>query len=300
LNDFLDRVAGLDQKDGDARLKSIVRKVIGDLFAAIDQFEVTPEEFWSALDFLAEASRGGELGLWAPGLGFERFLDLRMDEADVKRGFSGGTPRAIEGPLYVPGAPLSKGEARLDDGTEGSGEVLIMHGLVRDVAGKPIPGAIVDVWHANTAGNYSTFDPTQPKYNFRRRLETDADGAYKFRSIVPSGYAAPPGGTTDRLLKLIGRHARRPAHIHFFVSADGHRHLTTQVNISGDAYLHDDFAYATRNGLIPDMVRQADPEAIKKENLPGPFADIRFDFVLQKAGKAAESQMLARMRTSAA
>jgi hypothetical protein len=79
-------------------------------------------------------------------------LDLRLDEAERRAGLNGGTPRTIQGPLYVAGAPIAKGEARLDDGTE-DGEVLFMEGQVRDIAGKPVGGAIVDVWHANTMGS---------------------------------------------------------------------------------------------------------------------------------------------------
>ena len=50
---------------------------------------------------------------------------------------------------------------------------------------------------------------------------------------------------TQQLLDQLGRHGQRPAHIHFFISAPDHRHLTTQINLDGDQYLHDDFAYAT-------------------------------------------------------
>jgi hypothetical protein len=53
-----------------------------------------------------------------PGLGLETLLDMRMDEAERKAGIEGGTPRTIEGTLYIAGAPLSKREARLDDGSE--------------------------------------------------------------------------------------------------------------------------------------------------------------------------------------
>jgi intradiol ring-cleaving dioxygenase-like protein len=48
-----------------------------------------------------------------------------------------------------------------------------------------------------------------------------------------------------------GRHGNRPAHVDFFVSAPGYRKLTTQLNIDGDKYLHDDFAFGTRNELHP-------------------------------------------------
>jgi catechol 1,2-dioxygenase len=293
---LLDRVGGLGDASGDERAKRIVRRVVGDLFATIEDFDVTPEEFWSAVGFLQGAAP--EFGLIAPGLGFDHFLDLRMDAADAAAGKAGGTPRTIEGPLYVAGAPISKGFARLDDGTD-AGEVLIMHGRVVDEAGTPVAGAVVDVWHANTRGAYSTFDPTQAPFNNRRRIETGADGAYRFQSVMPAGYAVPPGGSTERLLGAIGRHGRRPAHIHFFVSAPGRRSLTTQINIAGDPDLQDDFAHATRDGLIPDIVRKDDAEAIRAEGLNTPFSEIDFDFALLPAADPAAEGMHARPRVSA-
>src|SRR5882757_709319 len=277
IGDLLDRVGGLDQQGGNPRTKQILRRVVADLYAVIDEFSVTPQEFWHALAFLQAGAP--EFGLIAPGLGFDHFLDMRMDLADQKRGKAGGTPRTIEGPLYVPGAPLAKGRVRLDDGTD-KGEALVMHGRVLDAAGAPIGGAIVDVWHANTMGAYSFFDPTQSTYNNRRRIETDADGRYKLQSIVPSGYAVPSGGATERMLGAVGRHGRRPAHIHFFVSAPGHRKLTTQINIDGDEYLWDDFAFASREGLVPAVSPVSSPDQLKQRELDKPFASIDFDFRL--------------------
>lgn len=294
---YLDKIAGLDGAGGDPRVKAIVRRIVSDLFATVDAFDVSEDEFWSAVNFLASAAP--EFGLWAAGLGFEHFLDVRMDLADAQAGIDGGTPRTIEGPLYVAGAPRSTGFARLDDGAD-EGEILIMQGRVLDAAGRPIVGAVVDVWHANTLGNYSYFDKTQSDFNLRRQIETDAEGRYKFRSILPSGYAVPPHGTTERMLDALGRHGNRPAHIHFFVSAPGHRHLTTQINIADDPYLHDDFAYATRDGLIPDTVRRTEPEAIHAEELNAPFTEIVFDFVLLSAAQgAAESSGRARATLAA-
>jgi catechol 1,2-dioxygenase len=296
IRDLLDRVSGLDQPGGNPRTKQILRRVVADLYALIDEFAVTPEEFWQTLAFLQNGAP--EFGLLAPGLGFDHFLDLRMDLADQERGRGGGTPRTIEGPLYVPGAPLSKGWARLDDGTD-SGETLVMSGTVHGANRQPIPGAIVDVWQCNTRGAYSHFDPSQSRYNNRRRIETDDAGGYKFRGIVPAGYGVPPGGATERLLAAVGRHGRRPAHIHFFVSAPGFRHLTTQINIDGDPYLHDDFAYATRNELIPPITRCDDPRAIQNEGLSAPFIEITFDFILLAAIDPAEATLAQRRRAEA-
>jgi catechol 1,2-dioxygenase len=174
-----------------------------------------------------------------------------------------------------------------------------MHGTVRDEKNQPIPGAMVDVWQCNTRGGYSHFDPSQVPYNNRRRIQADEQGRYKFQSIVPSGYGVPPKGATERLLAKVGRHGRRPAHIHFFISGPGFRHLTTQINIDGDPYLHDDFAHATRRELIPPVKRITDAHSIQNEKLAGPFTVIEFDFVLTAAANPAEVNMPVRQRAEA-
>jgi catechol 1,2-dioxygenase len=295
---LLDKLSGLDQAGGDVRLKAIVRRIVGDLFATIDEFDVSDDEFWKALNY---ASAGAaEFGLWAAGLGIERYLDMRADAADQDAGITGGTPRTIEGPLYVAGAPEAEGFARMDDGSEdGGAEVVIMHGQVRDTGGTPVAGAKVEVWHANTLGNYSYFDTSQSDFNLRRSIIADSDGRYAFRSIMPVGYACPKGGSTEGILTAIGRHGNRPAHIHFFVSSDGHRHLTTQINIDGDAYLHDDFAYATRDELIPPVTHVQNSNLGAKYGVEGPFAEIEFDFELHSAASDAEEDASSRPRAAA-
>ena len=297
VQELLDKLSGRLEAVGDPRFKAIVRRIVGDLFATIEAFDISDDEFWSALNFAAAGAP--EFGLWAPGLGIERFLDMRRDAADAAAGLDGGTPRTIEGPLYVAGAPVAHGFARLDDGAE-EGDILIMHGQVRDVNGHAIDGATVEVWHANTLGAYSYFDKSQSDFNLRRTIVTGADGRYAFRTIMPSGYACPPGGSTQAILSALGRHGHRPAHIHFFVSAPAHRHLTTQVNIDGDPYLRDDFAYATKEALIAAVARRPGGEPGSRYGVQGPHAEIAFDFVLQRARSAEEAAASSRARARAA
>ena len=302
VQQLLNRAAGLDQPGGDERLKRIVHRVATEMCRIVEEFDVTPTEFWAACGYLTRLGQANEVGLLVPGLGVETFLDVVMDEKERRAGLQGGTPRTIEGPLYITDAPLEKGEARLDQDPE-QGEVLFVEGQVRDTAGTPVPGAIVDVWHANTKGFYSFFDPTptpQSPYNLRRRVETDAQGRYRFRTIMPSGYGCPPDGATQQLLDQIGRHGKRPAHVHFFVEAPGFRKLTTQINISDDPYLHDDFAFATRDGLIPELVRHTDPAEIKARGLSEPFATITFDFELNREAANLPEAVVVREHAKAA
>ncbi|ACL57347.1 catechol 1,2-dioxygenase [Methylobacterium nodulans] len=296
---LFDKVAGLDTDAGNPRIKQIVRRVVADACRIIEEFDVTPNEFWTAMSYLTETGQKNEFGLLMPGLGIEHFIDLCIDARERAMGIEGGTPRTIEGPLYVAGAPLAKGEARLDDDPE-DGEVLIVEGQVTGRGGVPLAGAVVDVWHANTLGNYSVFDKSQSPWNLRRRIETDAQGRYRFRSILPKGYGCPPQGQTQKLLDQLGRHGQRPAHIHFFVSGPEHRQLTTQINLADDPYVYDDFAFGTRDGLVVEVERVTDPAAIAAAGLNEPFSKIRFDFALNPEIADAPDPVVIRPHAQAA
>ncbi|UDI95168.1 catechol 1,2-dioxygenase [Pseudomonas sp. IAC-BECa141] len=289
LQKFFEQAAGFANDGGSSRLKTIVLRVLQDTARIIEDLEINEDEFWKAVDYLNRLGGRSEAGLLVAGLGLEHFLDLLQDAKDAQIGLTGGTPRTIEGPLYVAGAPLYEGECRMDDGREeGVATLMLLEGQVFNPQGQPLVGATVDLWHANTRGTYSFFDQSQSEYNLRRRIITDAEGRYRARSIVPSGYGCDPQGPTQECLNLLGRHGQRPAHIHFFISAPGHRHLTTQINLSGDKYLWDDFAYATREGLVGEV------EFL--EDAAGRRAELKFDFQLQQAPDALAEQRSQRPR----
>ena len=162
--DALVKTMNVDTATGsvDARTQQIVVRLLGDLFQAIEDLDLSQTEVWKGLEYFTDAGQANELGLLAAGLGLEHYLDLRADEADAKAGITGGTPRTIEDPLYVAGAPESVGFARMDDGSEeGKIPTLIIEGTVTDTDGQIIEGAKVEVWHANSLGNYSFFDKSQ-------------------------------------------------------------------------------------------------------------------------------------------
>jgi catechol 1,2-dioxygenase len=301
VQNFLRLASGLDQDGGNPRTKKVVHRILSDLFKAIEDLDITSDEYWAGIAYVNQLGARSEAGLLSPGLGLDRYFDMRMDAEDAALGVETGTPRTIEGPLYVAGAPVENGYARLDDGSDKSGHTLVMHGTVYGANGKPVSNATVEVWHANTKGFYSHFDPTgeQQPFNMRRTIVTDAQGRYKFQSIVPVGYGCPPDGPTQALLNQLGRHGNRPAHIHFFVTAEGHRKLTTQINIDGDPLLFDDFAYATRDGLVPPLVERTDAASIEAHGLAGPFAEIVFDIRLSALVQGVDNNLVDRPRLAA-
>ncbi|WP_151719806.1 catechol 1,2-dioxygenase [Gemmobacter serpentinus] len=302
IQDFLKELSGLNATGGNARMKEITHRLMSDLFKAIDDLNITPDEYWTGIAWLNDIGAAGQAGLISPGLGLDHYIDERLDAIDAELGIDNPTPRTIEGPLYVAGAPESTGFARLDDGNDKNGHTLIMHGVVHDADGKPLPGAKVEVWHCDTRGFYSHFDPTgqQAPFNMRRTIFADDQGRYKFQSILPSGYGVPPGSPTEKLLSALGRHGQRPAHIHFFVSADGHRKLTTQINIEGDPLINDDFAYATREGLVPAVIERDDEAGINANGLNGPFAEIEWDIYLTRLLDGVDNQINTQRKRAAA
>lgn len=281
----------------DQRVQDVVVRLVTDLFKAIEDLDLTQTEVWKGLEYITDAGQANELGLLAAGLGLEHFLDLRADEADAKAGVTGGTPRTIEGPLYVSGAPETVGFARMDDGSESDkADILFIEGVVKDTDGNIVEGAKVEIWHANSLGNYSFFDKSQSAYNLRRSITSDASGEYVAQTTMPVGYGCPPEGTTQALLNKLGRHGNRPSHVHYFVSKPGYRKLTTQFNIEGDEYLWDDFAFATREGLVATAVDMTDTAEIEKRELKKPFKYIKFDIILTKETEHAPTTEIERRR----
>lgn len=297
---LLSAAANLGNPAGDARTKQIVHRLLSDLFKAIDDLDITPDEIWAGVNYFNKLGQDGEAALLAAGLGLEKYLDVRMDAEDRAAEIDGGTPRTIEGPLYVAGAPLRDAVSKIDLDADADAGPLVIRGKVTGPDGQPVAGAVVECWHANSNGFYSHFDPTgaQSPFNLRGAVRTDAQGKYEFRTLMPVGYGCPPQGATQQLLDALARHGNRPAHVHFFVTSEQHRKLTTQINIEGDPLIWDDFAYATREDLIPHVVEKTGGAALglKADN----YKEIEFDIQLSPLMHGKDNQIVHRLRASAA
>jgi protocatechuate 3,4-dioxygenase beta subunit len=137
------------------------------------------------------------------------------------------------GPVFgrIPVRPADSDLTRQHAG-EPLGERIVVGGLVLDSDGRPVSGAIVEVWQANAAGRY--IDPADehpapidPNFTGAGRCLTDEHGRYRFVTIKPGAYP-----WANHL------NAWRPAHIHFslFGPAIGSR-VVTQMYFPGDPLL---------------------------------------------------------------
>ena len=121
VQQLLDRAAGVESAEGNQRLKTLTRDLLEVIMALIVRHDVTESELWQAVGFLQNGA--GEFGLIMPGVGLEHFMDLVMDARDTEAGLTGGTPRTIEGPLYVEGAPLVEGNINLSSDPDETGKL---------------------------------------------------------------------------------------------------------------------------------------------------------------------------------
>jgi len=109
------------------------------------------------------------------------------------------------------------------------GERIFVHGRVLDEDGRPVRGALVEVWQANAAGRYrhkvdNHEAPLDPNFTGAGRMLTDQDGRYWFKTIKPGAY---PWRNHHN--------AWRPAHIHFSLFGAGIlSRLVTQMYFPGD------------------------------------------------------------------
>jgi protocatechuate 3,4-dioxygenase beta subunit len=243
---------------GNARLAEVVPDVLSALHEVLERHRVTEEEWMAALAFLGEVGRADEFVLLSDVTRTSVLIDMLSHAGEE----SGATASDVEGPLYVEDPPVREGRpARIYEDYEGmgDGEVLIVGGRVTSAGGgDPLPEAVVDVWQTGPDGGYDIWDPRQPAGNFRGQIRVEPDGSYELQTMLPKPYTVPTDGPVGRYLEAVGQHAWRPAHIHFKVTAPGHRTLVTQVFFPGDPYLENDTIGAVKPALVRPVERRGE------------------------------------------
>jgi protocatechuate 3,4-dioxygenase beta subunit len=252
--DVIDRMRGAES----ARLREVMAIVVRHLHAIVREAQLTQGEWWQAVDFLTRAGKmcsdsRQELILLSDILG----VSMLVDAVDNVAG-PGISDSTVLGPFYAGHQrELAHGDSILL--REEASEPLVMSGRVTDPEGKPIAGALIEVWQTAPNQLYDVQDKHQPQGHLRASFRTDIAGAYRFRTILPVSYPIPDDGPAGQLLAAMGRHPFRPAHIHFMISAPGYRTLVTHLFFEGDEYLVSDAVFGVKPSLV---VRPVSKEGI--------------------------------------
>ncbi|MEM7302789.1 MAG: dioxygenase [Pseudomonadota bacterium] len=269
--------------DTDPRLRFVLENLAGHLHDFVRETELTHDEWRKGLEILTGAGEittpeRNEFILLSDVLGISSLVDMVNSS-------KGGTPSSVLGPFHVLGAPdLPVGGDLVGDN---EGATIVVGGKVLSDDGSPIAGAELEIWQTADNGLYSNQDAAQPEYNLRAHMVSDADGRYLFSTVRPAPYTVPDDGPVGELLHATGRHPWRPSHLHFIVTADGHRSLVTEVFPSDDPYLDEDAVFGVREQLIMDYVESNESDDLPsdlviRDTISKPFYTVDFDFTLVK------------------
>ena len=267
----------------DPRLRQIMLSLIRHVHAFVKDVGLTEAEWVRGIQFLTETGhmctdRRQEFILLSDTLGVSMVVDL-IDHGKP----AGATESTILGPFHRDGAselPAGGNIAPLDR----NGTPTCVSGRVLDLDGRPIAGALLDVWQTDSGGLYDSQHLERDELHMRGKFRTDSDGRFLFWTTRPLHYQIPSDGPVGRMLRATNRHPWRPAHIHFVISADGYEPVTTHIFDSIDEYLDSDTVFAVKDSLICtfECHDTRDGEA-RRLGVEPPFCTAQFDFVLQSA-----------------
>jgi protocatechuate 3,4-dioxygenase beta subunit len=210
------------------------------------------DRHWSRRDVLRQCLAAGVL-VAPTGWGEAEALYAWFDAGQARRE---PTPHVEMGPFYKRRAPSNTMLRTSGD----KGTPLTVSGRVITVNGDVVPNATIEVWQADDDGLYDL-----DGYRFRASLVPGASGKYSFESVMPGHYPQ-----------------RVARHVHYFVTAPGHKTLSTQLYFATDEVFdgNPDKNFAkdpliTSRTLVRPVILTGQPTAA--------LAKVEFELVLQKA-----------------
>ena len=263
------------------RARTLLVSLASHLHSFVRENKVTQAEWGAAIDALTRATqftddKRNEYILFSDLLGVSSLID--MVNASNK-----GTPSSVLGPFHIEGAPELANGGDLWRGQVG--EPLVVSGKVTDHKGAPAKGTVLALWQNAGNGLYAQQDKDQKPTNYHARLKVADDGSFAFSTVRPVSYKVPDDGPAGDMLRVLGRDAWRPAHLHMIIQAPGHQPLITEFFPEDDEHLDGDAVFGVRAGLVLPFAkvteRKALPANLAAHNtLPLPVWSARLDLTL--------------------
>jgi maleylacetate reductase len=262
------------------RYREVAQSLVRHLHGFAREIRLSQDEWQFGIDFLTRAGhltddRRQEFILLSDVLGMS-MLTIGINAPAS----AGATESTVVGPFFTDGAPETPLGGDLAGGAKG--QPCYVSGTVTDTAGRPIPGARIDVWQSDEDGFYDVQYP-DGRTAARGWLRSGPDGGYRFWSVHPAPYPIPDDGPVGDLLKAAGRGPMRPAHLHFKVTAPGFRPLVTHIFVAGDPYLDRDAVFGVKESLIVEFTEHPPGAAPEGRSLSQPWSRVTFDMVLAPA-----------------
>lgn len=273
-----------------------LQKTFGDV--ALRQ-GITFEELGQAITYVQKLVASGEFPLATTMLLTNRTMEVSYGRAYAHPEKDGASTWMATGPAYVPGAPEIDNPGVLPMAPDEPGDTLFVSGVVRSTSGKPLPGAVIDLWQTTADGRYAGLTPEQagllegldvvdfdlPKYHLRGNSVAYAEGRYEYRTVLPGvESAAVPGSLLDDLLHMLGRDSARARHIHAHVTREDHHMLTHQIHFDGDPLVDTVSEGAIARELIHKTELHEDVAAWEARGLTGPYRTLTCDCILRPIG----------------
>jgi len=281
--------AVLERLEGatDPRFAQIMASLIKHLHAFLRDVDLKPDEWMNGIQFLTAVGQActdkrQEFILLSDTLGASMMVVMLDQARALAQGKAGSkateaTEATVQGPYYWEGAPEQPLGANIAEGV--AGEPTFYSGRITDTSGKPLQGALLDIWSGDGEGNYD-MQIEGAEMAARARIRTDEQGRYWYWSIRPSYYPVPVDGPVGRMLGGMGRHPNRPGHIHMMVSAPGHVPVTTHLFVANSPYIDSDAVFGVRPSLIVDYEKHPAGKAPDGRLMAQPYWSAHYDFCL--------------------
>jgi hydroxyquinol 1,2-dioxygenase len=261
------------------RFREIMGAFVRHLHDFAREVKLTEQEFQTAIGYIVALGKHtnenhNEAVLMSGTLGFSALICL------LNNGNYGQTETDANqlGPFWRLDSTLTENGGSIVRSPT-PGPALLVSASFRDVEGKPIVGAEVDVWQSSPEGFYENQDPQQADMNLRGKFKTDANGGISFRSVKPAGYPIPIDGPVGDLLRAQGRHNMRPAHLHFLAFKEGFKTLISQLYVPDDKYIDSDVQFGVTRHLIGNFVRHDEERA---PDVAPPWYSLDHTFVMER------------------